>query len=241
MYLATGHYANITKSTDEERYYISRGKDIRKDQSYFLWKLKSPQISRTLFPLGNFNKSEIRDIAERHGLKVSKKPESQEVCFIPDNDYRGFIQTMIPEEAQKNGLGNFVLDGKVVGRHSGYFNFTVGQRRGLGISNPLPLYVKHINAITNEVVIAVEEDLFSSHIVADDVNLVKYDKLDENKIFNVKIRYRDKGTEATCKVNESGLLEVSFLEPKRAIAPGQSVVIYEGDDLVGGGIIREAF
>lgn len=237
-WIATGHYASINNSEETGRYYISKGSDTVKDQSYFLWKLSQQQLARTLFPLQKMNKPEVRKIAEKYGLKVANKLDSQEVCFIPNNDYRSFLKKKTEEPDKIFKEGDIVFDGIVIGKHQGYPLYTIGQRRGLGVSYHRPLFVKAIHAESNIVEVGCDEELLSESLKATDINLMKYLKLDENKIFTIKIRYRDAGEDALCKINENSELEVKFIKPRRAITPGQSIVIYEGNDLVGGGIIK---
>lgn len=237
-YLATGHYAKIFKSESTGRYVIARGYDDRKDQSYALWGLNQEQLSRTLFPLAELNKQDTRDIAKKYNLPVFNKVESQDICFIPNNDYHSFLRKQVPDIDSKIGAGSIIMSGKEIGRHEGFPYYTVGQRRGLGISYAEPLYVSHINADLNIIEVTTMDGLFSDSLTAKDINLLKYDDLETSKEFVVKIRYNDKGKPAMCRIDDNGKLIVEFIEKRRAVTPGQSVVMYEGDEVVGGGIIE---
>lgn len=235
-FIATGHYAQVR--TINNRYVISKGLDENKDQSYVLWGLKQEALKKTLFPCGGYTKQEIRKIAMDHGHEsLSKKAESYEICFIPDNDYRGFLKRKVEglEEKVKGGL--FVdKDGNVLGEHDGYPFYTIGQRKGLGIALGKPAFVTHIYPETNKVVLGFEEDLLATTMRVRDVNMMKYEKLTSPIEAITKIRYKDKGSFST--VNQDGnSAYVTFYESVSAIAPGQSAVFYEGNDLVGGGFI----
>ncbi len=236
QYYATGHYARLIFSNETKRFFIRMAKDKTKDQSYFLWGLSQEQLKRTIFPLGDLLKTEVRQLAKQFGLKVYNKYESQEICFVPSNNYRDVVVKYSTNKEIFNE-GPIIFRGVVVGKHNGYVNYTIGQRRGLGISYRQPLYVKKIVPETNTIVVDVEEELQSHTLIASNINLMKYPNLDGNTEFLVKIRYKDKGTKAYCKILENGTMKVEFLEPKKAITPGQSVVVYENEDLVAGGII----
>lgn len=237
-YYATGHYARLAYDKITERYYIRMAKDITKDQSYFLWGLSQDQLKRTLFPLGDYLKPEVRELAKSFGLKVHNKYESQEICFVPSNNYRDVL-IKFSDSNKIFQEGDIVFRGLVIGKHKGYVNYTIGQRRGLGFSYHQPLYVKRIFPETNTIEVDIEENLKSNSLVASNVNLMKYEVLDETQDYLVKIRYKDKGTIARCGITEIGKLRVNFVEPKKAVTPGQSVVIYQDKDIVGGGIIDE--
>lgn len=237
-YIATGHYAKIVKDENSNRFLLKKGDDNKKDQSYFLWGLSQSQLSRTLLPLGCFTKDEVRNIAKRKGFKVHDKTESQEVCFIADNDYHNFLRNSIPDIDEKIGEGNIMFRGRVIGRHKGYPFYTIGQRKGIGITYRDALYVKKINPSDNTIEVGVEGELYNSSLIAHPINLIKFESIDSDKIFDVKIRYKDKGSKAKCKIIENGKLLIEFLEEKRAITPGQSAVLYEENDLVAGGVIE---
>jgi len=239
-YLATGHYAKIKQNPDNGRFYISKGIDRSKDQSYALWGLSQEQLSRTIFPLAELTKQEVRRIAEKYNLPVSNKIESQDICFIPNNDYHSFLDKQVPELKQKVEGGNIIFHGQIIGKHKGFPYYTVGQRKGLGVSYSEPLFVRHIDAENNVIEVATLDETFNNGLISENINLMKYDKLDENKEFIVKIRYNDLGKPAKCYINQDNYLQVSFIEKRRAVAPGQSVVVYEGDDVVAGAIIKKA-
>jgi tRNA-specific 2-thiouridylase len=235
-YIATGHYARLRE--ENNRKIIYKGKDLNKDQTYVLWGLKQDYLKRTLFPAGEYTKPEIRKMAEAFGFKeLANKAESYEICFVPDNDYRAFLNHRIPELPEKVKGGKFVYKDKVVGTHAGYPYFTVGQRKNLGIALGVPVFVKEIIPETNTVVLADRDDLDENIMGVRDYNLIKYDQLPENFQALVKIRYKDAGQFATLHTLSENKMEVVFHKPVQAIAPGQSAVFYEGDDLVGGGFI----
>ncbi|MBU3741049.1 MAG: tRNA 2-thiouridine(34) synthase MnmA [Candidatus Kapabacteria bacterium] len=236
-YIATGHYAMIMHDEQSGRRWIRRSPDAAKDQSYMLWSVEQELLGRTMFPLAGFTKPESRSEAERLGLDIAAKGESYEICFIPDNDYRRFLRDNVDDINDRVGSGPIILDGKVIGTHEGYPFYTVGQRKGLGVSHAEPLYVLNVLPQENAVVVGTEEKLYHRRLTAGDVNLQKYANLREPRQLMVKIRYKDAGCMATCHTDEDGTLHVEFAEPRPAITKGQSVVLYEGDDVVGGGII----
>lgn len=229
--VVTGHYARITK--DEQGYHLLKGKDAAKDQSYVLYSLTQEQLAHTCFPLGEYTKEEIRRMAEEQGFFNAGKKDSQDICFIPDGDYRRFIEETT---GQKSTPGNFVdQEGNVLGIHKGYYCYTIGQRRGLGISAPQSLYVVEIRPEKNEVVLGSNEDLFHSHLMADHFNWIE--QVGPDEIIKARIRYHQTEKEATVRVLEDNRVEVDFLEPQRAITKGQAVVLYRGDAVAGGGRI----
>ncbi|MDL2231514.1 tRNA 2-thiouridine(34) synthase MnmA [Porphyromonadaceae bacterium OttesenSCG-928-L07] len=235
-YLATGHYARI--GHENGRYFLKKGVDLSKDQTYFLWMLSQENLARTLFPLGGLTKTEVRRIAfERGHEKLSKKAESQEICFIPDNDYRSFLAEQVPDFSTRYGKGLFVdTSGKVLGEHQGFPNYTIGQRKGLGIALGVPMFVVSIDAKENKVVLGTKEELQGSSLYASDINLMKYAQIPEAFEASVKIRYRNNGGMARL-LQEDDRIKAEFLSPVDSITPGQSAVFYEGDDVVGGGVI----
>jgi tRNA-uridine 2-sulfurtransferase len=239
-YIATGHYARLRQDAATGRSILSRGVDASKDQSYALWGLTQASLSRTLFPLGDLTKPEARAIGERMGLKVAGKAESFEICFIPDDDYARFLKERVPTLEKAVGGGEMVRDGEVVGRHEGYPFYTIGQRRGLGIAMGEPVYVTGIDAATNRVSLGAEAELYTNGLVARDVNMIKYPAIPDDLKVHAKIRYKDEGGPASVRSLPDGRLEVRFDSPRRAVTPGQSVVFFEGDDVVGGGIIDVA-
>lgn len=237
-FIATGHYGQIRQHND--RYVLSKGIDDLKDQSYVLWGLQQDVLARTLLPLGKYRKTEIRQMAFDFGYpELAKKAESYEICFVPDNDYRGFLKRRVDGlEEQVNG-GNFVLkDGTIVGQHKGYPFYTIGQRKGLDIALGRPIYVTSIIPETNTVVLGEEEDLQRSEMRVAGINMVKYDHIPEGMEATTKIRYKDKGALSNLYHTDNGQIGVRFYEQVKGIAPGQSAVFYEGDDVIGGGIIQ---
>ncbi len=235
-FIATGHYAQVRQ--ENERYLISKGKDANKDQSYVLWGLKQENLKRTIFPCGGFTKPEIRDIAMKYGYEqIAKKSESYEICFVPDNDYRGFLKRKVKGLEEKVAGGNFVdSSGNVLGTHEGYPFYTIGQRKGLGIALGKPMFVTKIDASSNTVTLGEEHELFSLKMKVRNINLIKYEKLDKPTEAITKVRYKDAGSFSSLEQKEWGM-EVTFFEPVSSIAPGQSAVFYEGNDLIGGGFI----
>ncbi|MFZ9473943.1 MAG: tRNA 2-thiouridine(34) synthase MnmA [Bacteroidia bacterium] len=235
-YIATGHYANIR--FENGRYIISKGRDSSKDQTYVLWGLSQQCLSRTLLPLGGYLKTEIRDMARAYGFShLAQKSESYDICFIPDNDYRTFLNHRIPGLEQQLQGGSFMYKNKFVGTHRGYPYYTVGQRKGLEIALGHPVYVTGIEPETNTVFLGDEADLKDQQMHIRDINLIKYAQLPDNFQALTKIRYKDRGTTATLHQQDTGI-EVIFHQAVSAIAPGQSAVFYEGDDVVGGGFIK---
>ncbi|MCC5944583.1 MAG: tRNA 2-thiouridine(34) synthase MnmA [Bernardetiaceae bacterium] len=239
-YIATGHYANIRKEND--RYIISKGKDRKKDQSYVLWGVSQESLSRTMLPLGNLTKAEIRQMAIDRGFNsLVQKSESYEICFIPDNDYRSFLKRRVDGLEESLVGGDFVLeDGSVVGKHEGYPFYTVGQRKGLGIALGKPYYVSEIRKETNQVVLATKEELGRDGMIVQKLNLQKYEKINNPIETTTKVRVHHDGAPATIEQN-GDQITVLFHEPVEAIAPGQSAVFYEGDDVIGGGWIKSSF
>ncbi len=238
-YIATGHYAKINFSEETKRYYVSRGKDESKDQSYALWGLTQESLRKTLFPLAALTKPESRALGEKYGLPNMQKAESFEICFIPDNDYARFLRERVPELTSRVAGGEIVMDGEVVGRHDGYPFYTIGQRKGIGVFRPEPLYVTGIDHERNRIEIGKDERLHKRGLIARSVNMQKYADCSAPRRVHAKIRYKDGGGDATMRETSDGRVEVIFDERRRAITPGQSAVLYEGDDVVGGGIIEE--
>ena len=233
--IATGHYARVEQA-ENGRYLLKCAADPTKDQTYFLWQLTQHQLSHTLFPLGSMTKSDARAIAEQHGLCNAHKSDSQDICFVPDGDYAAFIAKKTGENSPQ---GNFVdEDGRVLGLHAGIIHYTVGQRKGLGIALGEPMYVKSKNAADNTVVLCRNDALFTSHLDADRINLIAVERIDAPMRVEVKIRSAHKPAPATVTQTGPDSLHVEFDQPQRAIAPGQSVVIYDGDTVIGGGIIK---
>lgn len=238
-FIATGHYAQV-RQHDNGRFFISKGIDETKDQSYVLWGLQQDLLSRTLLPLGPFRKTEIRQMAHDFGYpELAKKSESYEICFVPDNDYRGFLKRKVEGLEEKVAGGYFVdKEGKILGQHKGYPFYTIGQRKGLDITFGKPVYVTAINPDNNTVVLGDEADLEKEDMRVGKVNWIKYEGLTEPMETITKIRYKDKGSLSVISVAENGGVSVRFFEKAKGIAPGQSAVFYEGDDVIGGGIIQ---
>jgi tRNA-specific 2-thiouridylase len=235
--IATGHYARVRQ--EEGRAILSRGADPSKDQSYVLWALPQAALRRTLFPLGELTKGEVRARAERLGLPNAHKAESFEICFIPDNNYERFLKERRPDLEKRLTGGEMIMDGKVVGTHRGYPFYTIGQRKGLGLSAGKPVYVTRIDPGHNRLEIGPESMLYHSVLTAREVNMVKYDDCHEGRRVTGRIRSMDPGSPGLADTLDDGRLRVRFEEKRKAITPGQSVVIYEGNDVVGGWIIDE--
>ncbi len=234
-YIATGHYARIAKLSNG-RFALRRGAGDKKDQTYALYNLTQEQLSHTLMPVGEYTKEEIRAIAQRIGLPVALKPDSQEICFVPDDDYAGFIERQAGEQVP--GEGNFVdRDGNVLGRHKGITHYTIGQRRGLELPMGERVYVTQIRPDVNEVVIGKNEDLFTREIICTGAAFMAIKDLDSPRRVLAKIRYNHKGEYAAIQKLPDGRIRVSFEQPVRAATPGQSVCFYEGEYVLGGGII----
>ncbi|MBQ9784025.1 MAG: tRNA 2-thiouridine(34) synthase MnmA [Clostridia bacterium] len=232
--IATGHYARIEQNADG-RYQLLRAKDLSKDQTYVLWSLSQDQLAHTRFPLGEFTKTEVREIAAAHGFSNAQRHDSQDICFVPDGDYAAFIERYT---GKRFPAGDFVgLDGRVLGRHSGAIRYTVGQRKGLGIALGHPTYVCSKDMCKNTVTLGSNEDLFRSSLSAHDVNLISVERIDAPMRVQAKIRYQASAAPATVEQTSPSTFTVRFDEPQRAITSGQSVVLYDGDVVVGGGII----
>ncbi|MHA7878012.1 MAG: tRNA 2-thiouridine(34) synthase MnmA [Bacteroidota bacterium] len=240
-YIATGHYAKVR--AEKGRYVISKGKDLNKDQSYALWGVSQASLSRTILPLGNLTKPEIRAFAQARGFQdLLKKSESYEICFVPDNDYRGFLKRSVSGLEQAVKGGEFVLtDGTVVGKHQGYPFYTVGQRKGLGIALGYPVYVTAIRRDKNQVVLGTFHELARDGMYVNKLNMAKYTNLQGRKLDTItKVRYNDPGTPAVIE-QEGTTMKVLFQQGVYAIAPGQAAVFYEQDDVIGGGWITHSF
>ncbi|MEY8000158.1 tRNA 2-thiouridine(34) synthase MnmA [Clostridium sp. Mt-5] len=233
-YVATGHYATVEKING--RYVLVKSKDIRKDQTYALYNLTQFQLSHTLMPCGIYNKEEVRKIAKKIGLAVHNKRDSEEICFIPDNDHGSYIKRVMPSGVKE---GNFVdKQGNILGKHRGIVYYTIGQRKGLGIAFGTPMYVIDINSVTNEVVLGKQEDIFKKNLTAGDLNFLPFEKLAKPMKVQAKIRYSAVPAEAVISMLDEKKVKVEFVEKQRAITKGQSVVFYNGNVLVGGGIIE---
>lgn len=237
-YIVTGHYARTEYDTQSGRYLLKKGLDETKDQSYVLYTLTQEQLRHVRFPLGGYHKSEIRRLAEQHGFVNAHKKDSQDICFVPDGDYAAFLERFTNK---KFTAGDFVdTQGNILGQHKGIIHYTIGQRKGLGISASTPLYVCEIRTDTNQIVLGQNQELFSDSLVADDVNLIAVASLEKPVRVHAKIRYRHPEQPATAWQGENGLLHVKFDHPQRAITKGQAVVLYQNDIVIGGGTICRA-
>lgn len=238
-YIVTGHYAKIRQDENTGRYLLYKAADQSKDQSYFLACLNQHQLSHTRFPLGEYTKAEIREIAEKQGFLNAKKRDSQDICFIPDGDYKAFIRRFTGKEYP---AGDYLdLQGKVVGKHTGAIGYTLGQRKGLGIALGAPVYVCSKDMAANTVTVGPEEALFTATLVAKDWNWFPFPNLTEPMRVMAKARYRHIPQPATVYPTEDGNAKVVFDEPQRAITPGQTVALYVGDMVVGSGIITQTY
>lgn len=234
-YIATGHYARIIKDEETGRYALRQSKTIAKDQTYALYNLTQYQLEHTLMPLGEYTKDEVRQIAKDIGLAVATKPDSQEICFVPDNNYARFIEETTGKKPKK---GKFVTkDGKVLGEHKGIIHYTIGQRKGLGISYGKPLFVSKIDPATNTVVVGDNADIFSHEVYANKLNFMPFEHLEGKKKFAAKIRYSHSPQPCTVEMIGEDKIKCIFDEPQRAVTPGQALVIYDGEKVVGGGTI----
>ena len=239
--VATGHYARVEFDEATKRYRLLRGRDEQKDQSYFLWELTQDQLARALFPLGELSKNDARQAARDNQLAVAEKKESQEICFVPDGDYAGFIDRYLEAEAQTDRLppaGEIVTSsGTVLGTHGGIHRYTVGQRRGIGISQSTPLYVLGINRDHDQVIVGSDDELLRNEFTAAGVNWIAFDDRAEEVRGEVRVRYRHMAAPATIKPIKEGRVRIRFDEPQRAITPGQATVFYRGNEVLGGGWI----
>jgi tRNA-specific 2-thiouridylase len=239
--VATGHYARVEYDETADRYRLFRGRNQQKDQSYFLWELTQAQLSRAMFPLGEMSKPEVRDVARGHHLAVAEKAESQEICFVPDGNYAGFIDRYLEAENSAErlpGQGQIIdTRGDVVGQHAGIHHYTVGQRRGIGIASERPLYVLSIDAAKNRVLVGEQDELLSREFTAAGINWVAFAEPDGPIQASVRIRYRHTEALATITPLGNNRAQVVFAEPQRAITPGQATIFYRGDEVVGGGWI----
>jgi tRNA-specific 2-thiouridylase len=239
-HIATGHYAVNEFDAARERWILKRPADLAKDQTYFLFGLTQDQLAHTLFPLGRMTKPEVREIARQHGLALAEKPDSQEICFIPGGDYKQFLTAYLEEqgEAMPDTHGDLVSsDGRVLGKHDSISGFTVGQRKGLKVASPNPLYVLQIDPATNRVVVGADEELATKTLRATRVNWISIPELMEPMRVKIKIRHRHEPAWAVLEPSENAEVMATFDEPQRAVTPGQSAVFYDGNEVVGGGWI----
>lgn len=237
-YLATGHHARIEYDSQRKCYLLKKGIDKEKDQSYFLYPLNQEQLSRTLMPIGNLTKNKVRKKAEQMGLPVAQKPESQEICFVPDNNYVRFLRKRIPEAFRPGLIVD--LNNRILGQHGGIAHFTIGQRRGMGIAAPYPLYVLDIQSKRNRIVVGRNERLYKKKLLASQIHFICMEKIRLPLSIKAKIRYKHREVKAQLIPLKSGRARVEFANAQRAITPGQSVVFYERDVVIGGGIIEKS-
>jgi tRNA-uridine 2-sulfurtransferase len=239
--IATGHYAVNEYDPARKRWILKRPADKAKDQTYFLFGLTQEQLAHTLFPLGHMTKPEVREVARQHGLALAEKPDSQEICFIPGGDYKQFLTAYLEEqgEAMPETSGELVTaDGRVLGRHESISNFTVGQRKGLKVASPSPLYVIQIDSASHRVTVGADAELATRTLRAGRLNWISIPSLTAPMRVRIKIRHRHEPAWATLEPSEAGEVVATFEEPQRAVTPGQSAVFYDGDEVVGGGWIR---
>jgi len=238
--LATGHYARVEFDNHSGRWLLKRASDTSKDQTYFLFGLTQEQLSRTLFPLGHMNKPQVRELARQHGLALAEKPDSQEICFVPGGDYKNFLDAYLAEQGDSlpDTAGELVTSsGEVIGEHNGIHNFTVGQRKGLGVATGSPLYVIQIKGDSRQVVVGNQDELYSKTLRVHRSNLISVDELREPMRVGIKIRHRHEAAPAVIETSRAGEIVATFDQPQRAITPGQAAVFYDGDVVVGGGWI----
>jgi tRNA-specific 2-thiouridylase len=238
--LATGHYARVAFDESSGRWLLKRPADHSKDQTYFLFGLTQEQLSRTMFPLGEMTKPQVRELARQHGLALAEKPDSQEICFVPGGDYKRFLDAYLAErgDALPDTSGELITsNGEVIGEHAGIHNFTVGQRKGLGVATGSPLYVIQIKGDERQVVVGNQEQLYSETLTVRRINLISVSELRDPMRVAVKIRHRHEPSPATIESSGPDEILVRFDHPQRAITPGQAAVFYDGDAVVGGGWI----
>ena len=234
-YIATGHYAKTEYSKEYKRWVLKKSNAGKKDQSYVLWNIPQELIEHTLFPLSEFEeKEQIREIARKHNLKVANKPDSEDICFVPDGNYKRFLEDNSEIKPKKGNIVN--SKGEILGKHTGLYNYTIGQRKGLGISNLVPLFVLGFNKEKNEVIVGEEAELYKKEIWVEDTNLLLVDEITNPMKVEVKTRYSTKVAKATI-TQDGNYIKIVFDEPQRALTPGQSAVFYLGDIVVGGGKI----
>lgn len=235
-YIATGHYAKTEYSEKYGRWVLKKSQAGKKDQSYVLWNIPKELIEHVVFPLADFtDKEQIREIARENDLKVANKPDSEDICFVPDGNYKKFLETNSGIKPKKGNIVN--SKGEILGKHTGLYNYTIGQRKGLGISYKVPLFVLGFNKAKNEVIVGEEKELYKKEITVSDINLLLVDKIEKTMEVDVKTRYSSKVAKA--KIEQDGEnIKVTFDEPQRAITPGQSAVFYVGDIVLGGGKIK---
>jgi tRNA-specific 2-thiouridylase len=236
-YVATGHYCKIESNEDASKFYIRKATDLRKDQSYFLYMLNQDVLKRTLFPLGSYTKQEARELAEKFGLITAKKSESQDICFVTKGKYQEFIESQLTDSLPKSG---FIVDtaGTILGEHKGLFHYTVGQRKGLNISAPKPLYVLKVDSLNNTLIVGTEDDLQQTDIYLENVTIVNESELDLQKTYSSKMRYQMIPFESKIISYHGNNMHLQSTSPLKFVTPGQFCVIYDGDTVIGGGVIK---
>ena len=239
QYIATGHYARVRFETQRNRYILSSGRYTEKDQSYALWAVTQEALSKAMFPLGEMTKPEVRALAEQLQLINARKHESYEICFVPDNNYERFLNERIPDLQKQVSGGHIVQNGNIVGTHNGYPFYTIGQRRNIGAYGQ-KMYVTEIDGKTNTIKIGTDQELHHRALIAGQLNWGGIGALDKNLHVQARVRYKDTGTNAVVSLEPNGKMKVTFDKPKRAITPGQSVVVYDGEDVLCGGVIEQA-
>ena len=237
-YVATGHYAQIFHDETAGRYVLAKGIDVQKDQSYALYHLNQQSLQHFLMPLGSYTKVHTRELAEKYHLPVAHKPDSQEICFVPQDDYKAYLQAHVPSCLNDGDIVD--CEGHVLGHHHGVPFYTIGQRRGLGIAAAEPLYVVELDMQRNRVVVGTGQQVFAAGLIAGDMNWIAIDALQEPMQVSAKIRYGKREGAAVVEPLPNGRVQVRFAEPQRAVTPGQSVVFYDGDRVIGGGVIERA-
>ena len=237
-FVATGHYAKIETDENTGRYLLCKGIDVTKDQSYALYHLNQKTLHHFMLPLGGYTKVQTREMAAKYNLPVANKPDSQEICFIPNDDYKSYLEEKVPKVLKQGDIVD--LNGNILGKHQGVPLYTIGQRKGLGIAAKTPLYVIGLDLAKNKVVVGENKDVFASQLIANDLNWITIDELTEPLRVKAKVRYGAKEDDAVIIPINEKVVKVVFDKPQRAITPGQSVVFYDGDRVVGGGVIVRA-
>ena len=233
-YVVTGHYARI--EYDGKKFFLKKALDETKDQSYVLYSMTQEQLAHTLFPLGNMRKTQVRQLADENGFVNAQKPDSQDICFVPDGNYVGFLEQYTGKRYPK---GEFVdANGNVLGSHKGIVRYTIGQRKGLGLSLPEPMYVRQIDPKENRIVLGAEQELYQKEVIAADFNWISGEVPKDEIRCKAKIRYRQKEQWATARAVDDTHVQIQFDEPQRAVTPGQAAVLYDGDTVLGGGVIK---
>jgi len=238
--IATGHYAQVKFDANRQRYVLFRGLDLQKEQSYALWGLSQTQLAQTIFPLGQMTKSQVRQTAAALNLKTAQKSESQEICFIPDDNYEAFLKNQVPGLAERLEHGEVIHDGRILGFHRGYPFYTIGQRKGLRVAAGERIYVNRIDSQTNRIYVGSPENIKSYGLRATEINWIARDGHFDRLAVTAKIRYKDPGFPADLIPVAGNKIELHFHTPQKSVTPGQSAVFYLGDEVVGGGIIEQA-